>query len=259
MDGVRKEPRDIEWDYSRLAADYELRAPYHPDFAALFMREAHIAEGALVADIGAGTGRVARAFAALGCKVDAVEPCTEMANAGKAIGRDQLIRWHPTQAEETGLPTQSYSAVCFGSSLNVVRPESALREAARLLRADGKLLVLYNHRDLTDPLQRRIEATIRELIPDFSYGSRRQDPSSIIESGSHFQMCAHHELAFQHLSSRVGFVAGFRAHATLARQAGKRFPEVLSAIEAIVDAHCKVSDVIGIPFLTRLWLAEPRR
>ncbi len=258
MDGVGKQPKGIEWDYSNLAADYEQRAPYHADFAAWVFREARFVDGANVADIGAGTGRVARAFAALGCTVDAVEPCVEMATVGKTLNQ-QRIRWHSTQAEHTGLPEQRYSAVCFGSSLNVVRHESALSEAARLLRPDGKLLVLYNHRDLSDPLQRRIEASIRNIIPGFAYGSRRQDPTSTIEIGKRFRVSAHHQLAFDHGSSRDEFVAGFRAHATLARQAGEKFPEVLSAIEAAIDTNSNANELIRIPFLTRLWLAERRR
>ena len=259
MDGVPKQPGDIAWDYSKLAWDYEQRAPYHADVAAWIMQEAQIAEGALIADVGSGTGRVARAFAALGCIVDAIEPCFEMAAVGKTLDKQQRIRWHTTQAENTGLPDQIYSAVCFGSSLNVVRHESALTETARLLRTDGKLVVLYNHRDLNDPLQGEIEARIRTVIPGFSYGSRRQDPTSTIESGSKFRVCTHHELAFQHRTTRADFVAGFRAHATIARQAGDKFAEVLDAIEATVDNACGTHDVIEIPFVTRVWLAERQR
>ena len=259
MDGVLQQPGDLAWDYSNLAADYEQRAPYHADVAAWIMQETQIAEGALIADIGAGTGRVARAFAALGCKVDAIEPCFEMAAVGKTLGKQHRIHWHATEAENTGLPDQIYSAVCFGSSLNVVRHQSALAEAARLLRADGKLVVLYNHRDLNDLLQGEIETRIRNVIPGFSYGSRRQDPTSTIESGSKFRVCTHHELAFKHRTTPAEFVAGFRAHATLARQAGDKFAKVLDAIEATVDNACGTRDVIEIPFVTRIWLAERQR
>ncbi|MEO6867324.1 MAG: aminopeptidase P family N-terminal domain-containing protein, partial [Gaiellales bacterium] len=87
--------------YSKLAWDYEQRAPYHADVAAWIMQEAQIAEGALIADVGSGTGRVARAFAALGCIVDAIEPCFEMAAVGKTLDKQQRIRWHTTQAENT--------------------------------------------------------------------------------------------------------------------------------------------------------------
>jgi ubiquinone/menaquinone biosynthesis C-methylase UbiE len=247
------------WDYSSLAANYDNRAPYHPDLACLVMQETGIAQGDRVADIGAGTGRIAHAFAALGCQVDAVEPCPEMAAIGRQVTANQPVSWHPRRAECSGLADATFTAACFGSSFNVVDTNSALIEAARILRQDGKLVVLYNHRDLDDPLQLAIEARIRSFVPDFNHGRRRQDPSAEIEFGGLFQVRSRLELGFRHRTSHQAFVDAFRAHATLVRQAHGRISEIIDAIADIARSHCLADGSLEIPFHTRVWFAERSR
>ena len=62
-------------DFGRAAEDY---ARYHPDFPVEYYRRLAVLgvglAGQRVADLGTGTGSVARAFADLGCDVWAVDP-----------------------------------------------------------------------------------------------------------------------------------------------------------------------------------------
>jgi hypothetical protein len=40
--------------------------------------------------------------------------------------------------------------------------------------------------DLNDHLQNQIENTIRQIVPDYTYGTRREDPSAIINESKLF-------------------------------------------------------------------------
>lgn len=248
----------VPWDYAALAAHYELRAPYHPAFGAAALRDAGLAPPLRVADIGSGTGRVALALAALGCQVDAVEPCAEMRAIGIARSEGFAIAWHESRGEATGLPAQAFGLLSYGSSLNVLQPIAALQEAERLLAPGGALLVVYNHRDLDDPLQRALQEAITRHLPDFSHGSRREDPTPVLERGDRFSVICESALGFEHHVQADEFVAGFRAHATLQRQAGARFDTVLEAIAAIVAAHAGADGRVAVPFTTRYWIARRR-
>ncbi|MFU8831572.1 MAG: class I SAM-dependent methyltransferase [Wenzhouxiangella sp.] len=241
------------WDYSELAQFYELRAPYHPQLIACAAGFLGITASASIADIGAGTGRLAKAWAELGCQVDAVEPCREMRKLGRRLAAS--VRWHATTGERTELAASAYHAVSFGSSLNVVHAPAALAEAARLLRRDGALVVVYNHRELDDPMQREIEDATRQHVAGFRYGGRRQDPVPTIEAGGLFKVVEKLELAFRHETRAAEFAAGFRAHATLQRQAGPSFPALLATIADRVFAHSDDAGRVRVPFVSRAWLA----
>ncbi len=240
----------LEWDYSALAAHYERRAPYHPALIRMLRAQGAADAPAPAVDIGAGTGRFTRMLIAAGHPVDAVEPNAAM----QVIGAQTVpeARWHSTRAEATGLRAGTYGIVSFASSFNVVAAEIALAEAERLLRPQGSLLLLFNHRDLDDPLQSAIESCIRRHVPDYNTGLRREDPAPQIATHPGFGPVIELQLPLLHRVSGGEFVEGFRAHATLIRQAGAALAAVLEDMSVLAPAD----QMIEVPFVTRAWMAR---
>ncbi len=240
----------LEWDYSELAAHYEQRAPYHAEIVATLRDHGAPPAPCAAADIGAGTGRFTRMLIAAGHPVSAVEPNPAM----RAIGMvsTPAAQWHDTRAEHTGLASGAFGWVTFASSFNVVAADAALDEAARLLTPRGALVLLFNHRDLDDPLQREIEHCIRHHVPHYAVGTRREDPTPYIDAHAAFGKVIDLCQPLRHRLSGADFVAGFRAHATLIRQAGTALAAVLAEIAALVPADQPVE----VPFITRAWIAH---
>jgi hypothetical protein len=135
-------------------------------------------------------------------------------------------------------------------------PRAALREARRLLVPRGALIVVYNHRELGDPMQQAVQAAVRARLPQFDHGVRRRDPSATIEQDGLFRLAARQAWSFTHRTSRADFVRAFRAHATLVRQAGTRLPALLADIDALSARFAGPGDLLEVPFVTRLWLAR---
>ncbi len=241
----------LSWDYTAHAAHYEQRAPYHVD-SIEWMQRLRAPNAGRVVDIGAGTGRLARMLVAAGYRVDAVEPNAAMRAVGVSLDRAPGIRWHASRGEATGLPTGAIDLVSFGSSFNVIDAALALDESARLLRPGGAVVLLWNHRVLDDPLQAMIEATIRSMLPGFVPGSRRQDPSPLLRAHPAFGEPRAAALESIHETTVAAFVDGFRAHATLARQAGELLPQVLEGIATLLRGRKS----IAVPFITRIWVAS---
>ena len=101
--------------------------------------------GYRVADVGAGTGKLTAVLAAAGWDVDAVEPDPDM----RAILAARLpgIRVHAGRGEALPLPDSSVNAVLYGQAWHWVDHVAAAHEAARVLRPDGVLAMLWNHDD----------------------------------------------------------------------------------------------------------------
>lgn len=247
----------VDWDYTHLAAAYRHRPPYARAAIDEIIATTGVGAGDPVCDIGAGTGHLSVEWLARGLSVTAVEPNDAMRAEGEHRTRESSgIRWHAAAAEDTGQPAAAFRLVSFGSSFNVVRQQEALTEAHRILRAGGWFSCLWNHRDLDDPLQGAIENLIRGAIPGYSYGARREDPSAVIETTGLFFSPERFQAPVTHTMPVAQFAQGWRSHATLQRQAGEKFEELVDSIGDLLAREA--GNDITVPYVTRVWVARKR-
>jgi SAM-dependent methyltransferase len=135
--------------FGRSADAYERGRPGYPDAAV--DRLVAALPGRRVIDLAAGTGKLTRALAARGCDVVAVEPVAQMRAliAPPARAVDGV-------AEAIGLPDARADAVTVAQAFHWFDGPRALAEIHRVLRPGGALALLWNRRDTSDALQRRI-------------------------------------------------------------------------------------------------------
>ena len=242
-----------EWDYSELAAHYDSRADYAPAALDYVVDAMRLAPGDQVADVGAGTGKLALPLARRHLQVSAVEPNDEMRSRGIRNTAGLTVWWREGTGEETGLPPATFNAVTFGSSFNVVNQQAALQEARRLAAPGGWFCCLWNHRELDDPLQQRIEGIIRAAIPGYDYGKRREDPTDVLTSSGLFEQVRPFSGTFTAMMPREAVLDAWRSHGTVARQAGRAFADIIQAI-----SHALTTDPVAVPYTTRGWYARFR-
>ena len=116
---------------------------------------------ARVLDIGAGTGKLTRPLLERGLDVIAVEPVAGMRATLERTAPGADVR--AGQAEALPLADAEVDAVVAGQAFHWFANATALREFARVLRADGHLGLTWNRRDLSQPLQ----AAIGRLIAPY--------------------------------------------------------------------------------------------
>jgi ubiquinone/menaquinone biosynthesis C-methylase UbiE len=242
------------WDYTELAAHYDKRPDYCPLALDRFIDELGLVDGRTVADVGAGTGKLARAFAQRGLHVDAVEPNAEMRRFGVHNTSDLRVVWHCGTGEETGLSDSAFDLVSFGSSFNVVNQPIALTEAVRILKPRGWFMCVWNHRDLRDPIQAKVESVIRTELPCYTYGDRRSDPTIRIEESGYFKWVKFIEERFCLELQAIDYIEAWQSHATLQRQAGHNFDKIIDKIATAIRQYT----TIKVPYFTRLWFAGRR-
>jgi len=134
--------------FSNRVADYaRYRPDYPPGVLAILRREIGLNPATVIADVGAGTGIATAMFLRQGNPVFAVEPNREMrAAADQALQGFPGYRSVAGRAEATTLLDGSVDCVVAAQAFHWFDPAAARREFRRILRAGGRVVLLWNRR-----------------------------------------------------------------------------------------------------------------
>ena len=136
----------VDVDFGKTARDY---ARYRTSFPAeLFSRLAGLGiglAGQRVADVGTGTGTLARGFAAGGCVVAGVDVAPEMLVEARRLdsAAGVSVDYRAAGAEDTGLSAGSWDVVSAGQCWHWFDRPRVLGEVRRLLVPSGALVICY--------------------------------------------------------------------------------------------------------------------
>ena len=244
-----------EWDYTELADAYLKRPGYAKTAIEEMIKRSDVKEGDAVCDVGAGAAHLTIELARCGLSVSAIEPNDAMRRNGiiRTSGFDN-VKWYEGVGEHTGMDDHMFNLVTFGSSFNVCDRALALKECERILVPQGWFACMWNHRNLDDPLQKSIEDVLKSEIKNYSYGSRREDQTPIIEESGLFEEVIFFEGSVIHQTPVDDFVEGWKSHGTVQRQSLEKFDIINKKIEAVIRSVGK--DVIEVPYTTRIWMAR---
>jgi SAM-dependent methyltransferase len=146
--------------FARLVEAYERARPeYPPEAIAWLADELDLRAGRTVVDLAAGSGKLTRPLAALGCEVIAIEPVAEMR---AAIG--PVARALDGTAEAMPVPDDSADAVTVGQAFHWFDGPKALAEIERVLRPGGALALVWNRRPSESS---ELHAAISEIIAPY--------------------------------------------------------------------------------------------
>ncbi len=247
-----------EWDYTELAAAYVKRPNYAVKAIDKMLNIAGLDNdrgGGIICDVGAGAAHLTIELAKRGFKVHAVEPNDAMrANGIKRTAEYKNVKWFEGVGEHTGQPADMFDLVTFGSSFNVTNRQEALEESQRILKPNGWFACMWNHRDLSDPIQKKIENIIKSYVKDYSYGTRREDQTEVIKASGRFDNIQQFNGQVVHSVPIEDIIEGWRSHGTLFRQAGDNFSAIIEDIANMLKSLNKES--IDVPYETNGWMAR---
>jgi ubiquinone/menaquinone biosynthesis C-methylase UbiE len=149
--------------FSSAADVYErVRPGYAPEAVAWLGERLGISPGRTVLDLGAGTGKLTRDLVPTGAQIVAVEPLEEMrAHLLEAVPGVEALE---ATAEAIPLADESVDAVVCAQAFHWFRP-AALPEIHRVLRPEGALALIWNSRDLSDPIQKELDQLLDPVRP----------------------------------------------------------------------------------------------
>lgn len=230
---------------------YERARPAWPEEAARWL----VPGGAeLVVELGAGTGKLTGALAALGVPVVAVEPDPRML----AVLREHGLDGVEGTAEAIPFGDGEAGVVVAGSSLHWFELDEALPEIHRVLAPGGRLGFGWNHRDVRHPTMAAMQEVIYSSRPSrqTSGWQRREWPRAVTEAGlfgdvEHALFEHVHELPREALEDHLLSYSGLAVLPEDERQ--REFAAVAKILDADPSLHD--GDRLRLPFVVAAYRA----
>ena len=186
--------------FARAVDAYERARPGYPAAVVDFVAQ-HA--GRDVVELAAGTGKMTRCLLMAGMRVTAIEPVDEM-SAALPSGVNALAG----TAEAIPLPSSCADGVVVAQAWHWFEAQRALREIHRVLRELGCLIIVYNRRDMEDPVQRQIEALVAPHRGDApSYRSHPFDGAPLFSPAGNMQTRWTHTAEVAQRVASISFIA----------------------------------------------------
>lgn len=171
-------------DYTnRFTGKAELYVQARPRYAdALFSymkKDLQLREGGIVADVGSGTGIMSDQLLSVGYVVYAVEPNEDMRKQAE-LQLGKCENFISLQGEASKIPLENASVDCIiaAQAFHWFDADAFRVECQRILRPDGIVLLVYNMRDMDNPLTKdlaRLHAQFNPAFHGFSNGLKESD------------------------------------------------------------------------------------
>ena len=208
-----------------------------------------------VADIGSGTGLLARIFLDYGCRVYGVEPNPEMRAAGeRLLAHYRLFTSLNGSAEQTGLPTAAVEFAVAGQAFHWFAPDLAGKEFRRILKPGGWAALVWNERktDAT-PFLRAYEDLLHAYATDYPQVNHRnvENDEDRMRTffGGHYQV-AHFDNA--QVFDYEGLKGRLLSSSYTPEPADPRHEAMLAALRRIFDAY-QQGGMVSMAYDTRMF------
>jgi ubiquinone/menaquinone biosynthesis C-methylase UbiE len=172
-----KEVMDSKTIFSAKAEKYaKYRWEYAASAIATIVNITQMSINSIVADIGAGTGKLTKHFLAKAQKIYAIEPNLELRQIlTRELGAFPSISVIDGSAEATALPENCVDIITVGQAIHWFDPEPAKQEMMRILKGDGWLALIRN--DVIDSEQSK---AVGRLMTE-EYGANISIKSAVTE------------------------------------------------------------------------------
>ena len=163
--------------FDAWADDYDRYRPGYPDaLFDLIADRIELPTTPSVVDLGAGTGKVARAIAARGWRTTAVDPGEPMLAVlrERAAQEGLQIETRVATAERTGLPDAVFDAALAGEAYHWFDAPKALAEMGRIVRAGRGIALFWN---MVDADRSDLVAGERKLVAEYGIEGSDVRPS----------------------------------------------------------------------------------
>jgi SAM-dependent methyltransferase len=239
--------------FSVAARQYERSRPSYPEEAVdRLVQELEITRDSLVADLGAGTGKLTRLLAPTGARLVALDPVEAMRQACAQVVPEAWVLGG--LAESLPFREGTFDGVVAGQAFHWFDGPRALEEIHRALKPSGRLGLIWNVRDESVDWVRRLT----EIIDPYERTAPREKTH---EWRAAFQMTdlfgSLNQRRFPHsqILDVEGLVERFASVSFIAVLPEQERAGVLGQIRDLAETHPDLAgrDSFELPYFTELY------
>jgi len=245
--------------FAKAADAYERARPGYPDAAVEWLVGRLNAGPDLVVDLAAGTGKMTRALVARGLNVVAIEPVEGM--RAKLVAALPDVRAIDGTAETMPFEDHSVAAVVVAQAFHWFKHDDALREIHRVLRARGRLGIVWNVRDERVDWVARITDIILPYegeggvkIPRFRHGTWKR----VLDESPLFTPVADETMGFAETMTVERLVDRVESTSFIAALPQDERLKVDAQVRALAAEHpdLKGRETFEFPYVTEVYVYE---
>jgi SAM-dependent methyltransferase len=243
--------------FSDRANDYSKYRPGYPkDAIALTLSGFPDPSQLVVADIGAGTGISSRLFADQGTTVWAIEPNAAMRDAAQPHPQ---VQFKDGTAEETGLPDRSVDIITCCQAFHWFEPIATLQEFHRILKPTGRVVLMWNDRDLDDEFTTKYSNIIRDTSDRSVFDRKERKSPDALANSPLFTNFQSYDFLNRHPLDLDGLI-GLVLSKSYTPRDGADYERMVDELRSLYDRWTGTegrSSGVALSYITKVYSAEP--
>ena len=227
--------------FDGYADDYTAGRPgYSDELIDCFYKEFGMTSDSYIADIGSGTGKFARSLLRRGSTVYAVEPNSDMRRVAEAeLSSYPNFRSVNGGAEHTALDGDSVDFITTAQAFHWFDVTKFREECRRIIRPGGKVFLIWNVRDESDPVNSELKDIYKKYCPNFAgfNGGIVKDDPRIRE----FFFDKYEHVSFDHslVLDREKFISRSLSGSYSLKEGDKDYDEYMASVLNVFDKYSK--------------------
>ncbi len=247
--------------FSDRVDDYmRYRPHYSEDVVQALQRACGLRPDHTIADIGCGTGLLAKIFLENGNCVVGVEPNREMRIAGENyLASYSNFSMVEGSAEATGLLEANADFIITGQAFHWFRPDDTRAEFGRIMKPQGWVVLVWHARDtLSKPFLRAYEEFVRHHSTDYEQVAHKYLAS--YDALQRFFAPDEVKLIEQHNQQTLDFdgLRGRLLSSSYVPKAGEKHEAMMSELPRLFSSHAE-NDHVTLEYDTKIYYGHLQR
>lgn len=251
---------DAKQRFSNRVADYVRYRPGYPaSLLDLLRTECGLLPGHVIADIGSGTGLLAKLFLENGNRVCGVEPNQEMRRAGEEyLASYDGFSSVEGSAESTTLGDFSADFITAGQAFHWFAPQTSRHEFMRILKPAGWVVIAWNDRRIEEaPLTSEYEGLLERFGIDYKRVKDAYPESKDIRSFFAGGVFSARDLPNNQILDWEGFRGRLRSSSFAPTEGHPNYAPMMAELDHIFHAH-QQDGTVRMEYFTRVYFGQLR-